>query len=284
MIRKWLAVLSLLCLAAGLARAEVAVPPLHARVTDLTATLSSDQTRQLEQKLAAFEAKKGSQIALLMVPTTQPETVEQYAIRVAETWKLGRKGIDDGVLLLVAKNDRALRIEVGYGLEGALNDATAKRIVSDIIIPHFKHGDFYAGVDAGVSRIMAVIEGEPLPAPRGGASGIRGSDFMHFLIPALLLFVFLDRVMRTLFGRLFGSLTLSVLGGFVVWFFSGIVLIALIAGLMLFVFGLFVNTRGGYSGGWPAGGYGSSGGGSFGGGGFSGGGGGFGGGGASGSW
>ena len=120
----------------GFAIGEVPIPPLKARVTDLTSTFTADQRTALEQKLAAFEAQKGSQIAVLLVPTTQPETVEQYAVRVQESWKLGRKGIDDGVLMVVAKNDRKLWIEVGYGLEGSLTDATTKRIVEEEACSH----------------------------------------------------------------------------------------------------------------------------------------------------
>ena len=130
----------------GAAQAEVAVPPLVHRITDLTATLDAQQTQTLESRLAAFEAKKGAQLAVLIVPTTQPESIEQFGIRVVEAWKLGRKWVDDGALLLIAKNDRTLRIEVGYGLEGVLNDATAKRIVDEVIVPHFKRGEFYPGI------------------------------------------------------------------------------------------------------------------------------------------
>jgi uncharacterized protein len=144
-----------LLLFAALAMAQVAIPPLTARVTDQTATLSPATTAALEASLAAFEARKGSQIAVLIVPTTAPESIEQYALRVAETWKLGRKGVDDGALLLVAKDDRTLRIEVGYGLEGALTDITAKRIVAEIITPRFRDGDFDGGVKAGVERMVA---------------------------------------------------------------------------------------------------------------------------------
>src|SRR6185369_8890070 len=151
---------------AAFALADVAVPPLKARVTDLTGTLSAQQQATLEQTLAAFEQRKGSQIAVLLVPTTQPESVEEYAVRVEEKWKLGRKGVDDGALLLIAKNDRKLRIEVGYGLEGVLNDATAKRIIADEITPRFKQGDFNGGITAGVERMMKVIDGEPLPPPK----------------------------------------------------------------------------------------------------------------------
>src|ERR1700722_9411828 len=145
--------------------ADVAVPPLTGRVVDLTATLSSDDIARLTQTLKDLEQRKGSQVAVLMVPTTQPETIEQYSIRVAEAWKIGRKKIDDGALLVVAKNDRKLRIEVGYGLEGSLTDATAGRIISEIITPKFRSGDFAGGISAGIDRIIGVINGEKLPEP-----------------------------------------------------------------------------------------------------------------------
>src|SRR6185503_17049933 len=131
----------------------------------------------LEQMLQAFEARKGSQIAVLMVRTTGGEPIEQFALRVAEQWKLGRKGVDDGALLVVAKDDRAMRIEVGYGLEGALNDATAKRIVSDVITPRFREGDFFGGLSAGVDRMIRVIDGEALPAPARSAPAVDNDVF-----------------------------------------------------------------------------------------------------------
>ncbi|MBL8491613.1 MAG: TPM domain-containing protein, partial [Rhodocyclaceae bacterium] len=138
---------------------SVAIPRLAARVTDLTGTLTAEQRASVEAELAAFESRKGAQIAVLMLPTTGPEPIEAFGIRLAETWKIGRKGIDDGVILIVAKDDRRLRIEVGYGLEGALNDATAKRIVSDTITPAFRQGDFAGGITAGLRAVMAVIDG-----------------------------------------------------------------------------------------------------------------------------
>ncbi len=138
------------------------------RVTDLTGTLSANEAAQLEQKLAAFEAKKGSQIAVLIVPTTQPETIEQYSIRVADAWKLGRKGIDDGAVLLIAKQDRTVRIEVGYGLEGVLPDAIAKRIIEETIVPKLRQGNFAGAIDAGIDKMIGVIQGEPLPPPQPG--------------------------------------------------------------------------------------------------------------------
>src|SRR5262245_38066835 len=148
--------------------AQVAVPPLKGRVTDLTGTLKPEQIASLEQMLQSFEARKGSQIAVLMLPTTAPETIEQYSLRVAEQWKVGRKKVDDGVVLVVAKNDRTVRIEVGYGLEGALNDATANRIIREVIVPRFREGDFYGGIAAAADRMIRVIDGEALPEPSPG--------------------------------------------------------------------------------------------------------------------
>src|SRR5450432_4809759 len=164
--------LALLLCWAFAAFADVAVPPLVGRVVDQTATLSGSDVASLDQTLKDFEARKGSQVAVLIVPTTEPETIEQYSLRVAEAWKIGRKKVDDGALLVVAKNDRKLRIEVGYGLEGALNDVTSKRIIDEFITPKFRSGDFAGGISAGIERIIAVIDGEPLPAPapQGGTS------------------------------------------------------------------------------------------------------------------
>src|ERR1051325_6999162 len=147
------------------ALADVAVPPLTGRVVDRTATLGSSDIASLDRTLRDFETRKGSQIAVLIVPTTQPETIEQFSIRVAEAWKIGRKKIDDGAILVVAKNDRHLRIEVGYGLEGALTDVTSRRIIDEIITPKFRTGDFGGGISDGVDRLITVIDGEPLPIP-----------------------------------------------------------------------------------------------------------------------
>src|ERR1700744_5366771 len=142
------------------ALADVAVPQLTGRVVDQTGTLSSSDIASLSQTLQDFEAKKGSQIAVLIVPTTDPETIEQYSIRVADAWKVGRKRVDDGAILLIAKNDHKLRIEVGYGLEGALTDVTSKRIIDEVITPKFKSGDFAGGISDGVDRIIRIIAGE----------------------------------------------------------------------------------------------------------------------------
>ena len=166
------AVLFFVQMTAPAAAADVAIPTLKARVTDLTATLTAEQTAALESKLAVFEQRKGSQLAVLLVPTTEPETVEQYSIRVVDQWKLGRKGVDDGVLLLIVKNDRKLRIEVGRGLEGALPDAIAKRIIDEYLVPPFKKGDFNGGINAAVERIIKVVDGEPLPAPKADRKSV----------------------------------------------------------------------------------------------------------------
>ena len=263
-------------LLSGVAQAEVAVPPLKQRVTDLTATLDAQQTQALESRLAAFEAKKGAQLAILIVPTTQPETIEQFGIRVVDAWKLGRKGVDDGALLLVAKDDRELRIEVGYGLEGALNDATAHRIIDEIIVPRFKSGEFYPGIDAGTAAMMQVIEGEPLPSPRVAASG--KYDIESLLFIAFGLVVVVGGMLRAMLGRFPAAVLMGgVLGG-LAWLTVAPLLVALLVGLMAFVFVLLGGGGRGFGGG-------GFGGGSYGGGGgFSGGGGGFGGGGASGRW
>ena len=154
----------LLCWACS-ALALVAVPPLSGQVVDQTGTLSAGDIASLTQTLKDLETRKGSQVAVLIVPTTDGEAIEQYSLRVAEAWKIGRKKIDDGALLVIAKNDRRLRIEVGYGLEGALTDATTKRIIDEDITPKFKTGDFAGGVSAGTDRMVRVINGEKLPEP-----------------------------------------------------------------------------------------------------------------------
>jgi uncharacterized protein len=280
----------LACLAATLASAQVAVPPLTARVIDLTGTLSGGAVNRLETRLAELEVKKGSQNAVLMVPTTQPEEIEQYGIRVADQWKLGRKGVDDGAILLVAKNDRHVRIEVGYGLEGALPDATANRIIDETITPHFKLGDYDGGVEAGVAQMIGVVNGEQLPAPDEKWEHRRG---IGQLLPFLLVAVFVaSGVLRAMFGRLFGSVATGGLAGGIVWLLSHVLLAGVGAGFLAFLFAMLLGSTRAWSaggGGWGGGlggGLGGFGGGfsGGGGGGFSGGGGGFGGGGASGSW
>jgi len=261
--------------------AQVAVPPLTAQVVDQTATLTSEQRAELERKLREFELRKGAQIAVLMVPSTAPEPIEQYSLRVVEQWKLGRKKVDDGALLIVAKNDRALRIEVGYGLEGALNDAVAKRIVSDIIAPRFRDGDFYGGVNAGVDAMMGVIEGESLPAPRKAAPS-EGGNVGQALPILLILALVVGGLLRAMLGRFLGGAITGGVVGALAWLLVGTMAVALFAGVIAFLFTLLGGGRGyGYYGGFPGG---FGGGGFSSGGGFSGGGGSFGGGGASGRW
>lgn len=273
----------LLAIALGwslLVGAQISIPPLTERVTDQAALLAADQKASLEQKLQAFEAKKGSQIAVLIVPTTAPETIEQYALRVVEQWKLGRKKVDDGALMLVATTDRALRIEVGYGLEGVLNDATSKRIISEIITPRFKQGDFYGGITAGIDQIIRVIDGEPLPEP----SRIVGSgmgELQQYVPIIFMLALVVGGVLRSLLGRFPGALVTGGAVGVAAWLFAGALSIALLAGVLALLFTLFSGGMGGHGIGGRGGGFGTGG---LGGGGFGGGGGGFGGGGASGRW
>jgi len=283
----------ILLLAALSARAQVAVPQLAARVTDLTGTLSGEAVNRIEAKLASFEAKRGTQIAVLIVPTTQPEEIEQYSIRVFDQWKLGRKSVDDGVLLLVAKNDRRVRIEPGRGLEGALPDAIANRIIAETIAPHFKIGDFDGGVSAGVDRIVAVADGEPLPEPDKKWEG-RGSG-LGTALPLLFVVVFVAAgILRSVFGRLFGSLATGGLAGVIAWALSHVLPLGVGAGVLGFLFAMLLGSSrgwtaggggwGGFGGGGLGGGFGGGFGGRGGGGGFSGGGGMSSGGGASGSW
>ena len=271
------------------AQAEVAVPPLSARVTDLTGTLEPAQKQQLESRLAQFETQKGSQISVLLLPTTAPETIEQYGIRVADAWKLGRKGIDDGALLLIAKDDRTLRIEVGYGLEGVLPDAVAKRIIAETITPSFKRGDFYGGIAAGIEQMISVIEGEPLPPPRqrSSTSG-NNQNYESLLLIGFMLVIVVGGILRSVFGRLPAAIMIGSAAAMLAWFITGPLLIAAIVGGIAFLFTLLGGSRGLMDGGRHSGGGfggGGFGGGGFGGsGGFGGGGGGFGGGGASGRW
>ncbi len=265
----------------GAARAEVPVPPLQARVTDLTGTLSAQQKSELEAKLAAYEARRGSQMAVLLVPTTKPEEIEQYSIRVAEAWKIGRKGVDDGIILVVAKDDRRLRIEVGYGLEGTIPDSLANRVIEERIVPRFREGNFYGGVRDGVDQLIRLAEGEPLPPP-APPSALGHTDPMALLVPAIIFTVIVGAILKALLGRFPGSLATGAALGAVAWvlFGLGVALIAAVVGFIL----TLANT--GRGSGWSSGGGGWSGGSS---GGSSsswggGGGGGFGGGGSSGRW
>ena len=251
---------------------QVPVPPLTGHVMDLTGTLSQQQQSQLEQTLSAFEARKGSQLVVLLVPTTRPETIEQYALRVAMQWQLGRPKVDDGAMVVVAKNDRTVRIEVGYGLEGALNDATSKRIIEEDITPAFRQQDFAGGLLAGVRRMMAVIEGEALPAPRTEPAEQKAIDITWIIaLGAVLGFV-----LRAVLGRSPGAVMTAAIVGVITWFLLGMLSLAFIAASITWLttwIGLASLLRARYGGGRGVPG-----------GGFKGGGGGFGGGGASGRW
>ncbi|HEY0940788.1 MAG TPA: YgcG family protein [Steroidobacter sp.] len=288
----WLLLLTLLLTFTAFGQDQpVPVPPLTSPVTDLTQTLSPEAKAALENRLRQFEAEQGSQIAVLIVPTTQPETIEEYSIRVADAWKIGRAEPDDGVILLVAKNDRAVRIEVGTGLEGALPDVIASRIISQVIVPHFREGDFAGGINAAITRIIAVIEGEPLPEPERRSS--RQSDGIGNALPLLLMFVIVGGgILRSMLGRVGGAGATAGIAGLIVWALTSVLAISIGAAVLAFLFTLLTGGFGGGRGwsnrhrGWGGGGWGGGfGGGGFGGGGgWSGGGGGFSGGGASGRW
>lgn len=281
-----------------------AIPTLERRVTDSADILPAAEEAALEEKLAAFEARKGTQIAVLTVATTAPEEIEQYSIRVVDAWKLGRKGVDDGALLIVAVEDRRLRIEVGRGLEGALTDLVSNRIIDETITPLFRSGDYAGGIAAGVDRMISVADGEPLPTPEekwgegdsGGSPGIGDLLGLIFIVAVVV-----SAILRKIFGRVFGALATASLAGVAGFLLSGLVF-AIVASVVSLVVGLLGGfapgafTSGGsrrshrgrnpWDGGW-GGGFGGGGGGfggGFGGGGFGGGGGGFGGGGASGRW
>jgi uncharacterized protein len=286
-----LCLLALLC-AAGLAHAQQLVPvPPVARVTDQTGTLRADQVAALEAKLAALEQRKGSQLAVLIVPTTAPEDIAQFGVRVADAWKLGRKGVDDGAILIVALNDRRMRIEVGYGLEGVITDLSANRILDEFLRPYFRAGDFHGGIDAAVDRLIGLVDGEPLPVPQRDEWDGRAGGAGALLFPLLILGLIAGPILRRVFGRPLGAVATGGIAGFVAWGLVGIFGVAIFAAIATFFFtlvgglggGRWSSGRrgGGFGGGFGGGGFG---GGGFGGGGWSGGGGGFGGGGASGSW
>ena len=267
------------------------VPALTARVMDQTGTLDSAQRQQLEDKLAAFETSQGTQIVVLLVATTQPEDVAAYANRVFNSWKPGRPGIGDGLLLLVAKQDRKIRIEVGRTLEGAIPDLAAKRIIDEVMTPAFRQGDFAGGLDQAADRLMALVRGEGLPAPAARPS----TGEVDWINLAVLLFIalpVLGAVTRRLLGRKLGTLVTGGIVGFLTFSITASLLLAIAAGIMgtllTFIAGTTIGSalldsarhrhHGGPWGGYTTGGWG-------GGGGFSSGGGGDGaGGGASGDW
>jgi len=274
------ALLFAICVAAE----DAPVPPLTGRVVDLNGTLSVEQKRELETILEAFEKRKGSQIAVLITGSTFPEPIESFALRVVEAWKIGRKGVDDGIVLVIARSDQAVRIEVGYGLEGAVPDAVAKRLIEEEFIPRFREGDFYGGLRSGLDRLIRVIDGEPLPAPKqetGRSSEPRSIETYFVLFMVIVIAV--GGLLRAVFGRLPAAAIVGLGTGLLAWLIVAPVMVAMLVGIVGFIFTL---AGGGHRGGMGGGGFGKGGfgGGGFGGGGFSGGGGGFGGGGASGRW
>ena len=257
------------------------LPKLNARVTDLTGTLNVQQSSALEIKLAKYEQTKGSQIAVVIIPTTEPEEIEQYGIRLAEKWKIGREKIDDGVILIVAKEDRKLKIEVGYGLEGAVPDAYAKRIIENVILPDFRQGQFYTGIDNGVNTIMSLIDGEKLPLVSGDTSNSNSGDVHPILtLLGLLVLIIFNITIKN------KAIKMGIVAaiGVGTWLYSGIFLAGVFISIVVVIF-MFTSNSGRGSGGRSY-----SSGGSFGGrfsggsGSFSSGGGSFGGGGASGGW
>jgi len=292
---RWTAALALLLLtAASPAQDVLPVPPLSARVIDQTGTLTTQQAAALESKLATLEEQRGAQVVVLLVPTTAPEDIASYAQRVADTWKIGRRGIGDGVLVVVAKNDRSARIEVAKTLEGAIPDIIAGRIISEQMAPAFRNGDFAGGLNLAVDRLSQRIAGENLPAPERRSRESRGKGF-DFQDLAIFLFVgvpIVGGILTGIFGRRFGSLLTGGAVGGIAWWLTASALLAAGAGLVALVLvgvmGIGAR-RGPLSGGpivWGGPGFGGGfGGGGGGGGGFgSGGGGDFGGGGASGRW
>ncbi len=249
------------------------VPTLQARVTDLTGTLNSEQRASLDQQLRTLEERKGAQLAVLIVSTTQPDSIEQYGLRVVEQWKLGRRKMDDGVLVLVAKEDRRVRIEVGYGLEGALSDLATNRIINEQIKPRFRQGDFAGGIEAGVNQISKLIEAEPLAAPNEKKANF-DQDFSQAWPGLIIVALVFGRILQRMIGRLPSAVVVGGIIGIVAWLAMNSLVWALIAALVGFFMALsgiigFIRGLGGRG---------------VGGGGFGGGGGGFGGGGSSGRW
>jgi uncharacterized protein len=290
-----LAVAAFVCLLLGAAAsAQVAIPRFEGLVVDLTGTLTAQQQAALDEKLTALQARKGSQLAVLILPTTQPEDIAQFGIRLSDAWKVGRAKEDDGAILIVAKGDRTLRIEVQDGLEGVLTDATSSRIINETIVPLFKQGDFYGGIDAGVDQMIRLVDGEALPPPDKAWQKKSARDLPG---PALVFGAFaIFSMLRAFFGRGLGALFAGAAGAGVGWWITTTIIGSALGGVVGLVAGLLFGGFGGMGGGGRGGGRvfrdiggggfgGGFGGGGFGGGGFGGGMGGHGsGGGASGRW
>jgi uncharacterized protein len=270
----------------------LAVPKLEKRVTDLTATLSSDDEARITARIREFEQKKGTQIAVLIVGSTKPEAIFDYSLRVAEAWKLGRKGVDDGVLFVVAKDDRKMQIITGPGVQGVMTDVVSRRIIAEVVAPRFREAKFADGIFNGVDKIASVIDGEALPPPPQKRQASKSSDSSsNFLFMAVFAAIFVAPILRSMLGRFIGASATGGITGLAAWWLAGGLLFPIVAGVIVFIvallFGMsnFSRGGGGHIGGFGGGGWSSGGGG---GGGssdsFSGGGGGFDGGGASGDW
>ena len=292
MLRRILALVFLLFACTLVQAKQASIPALDSPVVDTTGTLDAMQKRQLEQQALALQQRKGSQLQVLIVASTQPETIEQYAVRVFERWQLGRGKVDDGVLLIVAKDDRKVRIEVGYGLEGAIPDAIANRIIQEYLVPKFRAGDYGGGIDDATAALVKLIDGEPLPAPMADNRDRDGGGGDNWVLALFVAFI-VAQVVRGMFGGTPAGVRGLVGGGAAgaaAWWLSSIVLVGGIGGLIGLLIGLSSAPRGRYArqdswGGFGGGGWGGGGwGGGSSGGGWSGGGGSSGGGGASGSW
>ncbi|MEO6518138.1 MAG: TPM domain-containing protein [Pseudoxanthomonas sp.] len=293
MLRVFALALLLFCCLPAWGQQDAAIPALTSPVVDVTGTLSAAQTQQLEQQALALQQTKGSQLQVLMVASTQPETIEQYTQRVFDQWKLGREGVDDAVILVVAKDDRRVRIQPGYGLEGAIPDAIANRVIQEYLAPKFRMGDYGGGILDATAQLVKLIEGESLPAPvsdNRGRQGNGGPDWMFALFASFIAATFV----RGLLGKApkgLRSLFTGAAAGGAAWLLSSVVPLAGVAGFIGLIYGLMSASPGRFArhGGWGGfggggGGWGGGGGGFGGGGGWSGGGGMSGGGGASGSW
>lgn len=290
LLMAWLGMLAWLCPHWVMAQDLQPIPALTGHVIDQTATLSADQSQALEAKLSGIEQRLGSQIVVLLVNTTQPEDIAAYAQRVGDQWKIGRKDVGDGLIVLVAKQDRSVRIEVAKALEGAIPDLAAKRIIDGVITPALKAGDFVGGLNAAADHLASRIQGEALPLPNQGQSGqsrSKGISWDQLLVFGLIGVPMISGVLSAIMGRKLGSAVTGLLGAGLVWLITSSVLLAIVGWFLAFILSLAFGNggRGGWGGppmggGWGGGGWGGGSGGGF----SSGGGGDFGGGGASGRW
>jgi len=283
------AVVSLSPLTASAAEGDpIAIPKLEQRVTDTTASIAVDDVAKISARIRAFEEKKGGQIAVLIVSSTAPETIFDFSLRVAEAWKLGRMGVDDGVLFVIAKDDRKMQILTGPGVQGVLTDVVSRRIIAEVVAPRFREGNFGSGIYDGVDKIANVIDGEALPPPpqKKKATSSQSGSGSNFLFLAVFAAIFVAPILRSMLGRFMGASATAGITGAAAWWIAGGLFFPVFAGVIVFVVALLYGMGGGSrgGGGWVGGG--GWGGGSGGGGGdsFSGGGGGFDGGGASGDW